>query len=81
MHATAEEAEEETRTMLGIYQRFCEENLAIPVYAGQKSDKEKFAGARATYSVEAMMQDGKALRWAPPTTWGITSPAAITSCT
>lgn len=62
VHATAEEAEEETRTMLGIYQRFCEENLAIPVYAGQKSDKEKFAGARATYSVEAMMQDGKALQ-------------------
>ncbi len=62
VHATAEEAEEETQTMLKVYQKFCEENLSIPVYAGQKSDKEKFAGARATYSVEAMMQDGKALQ-------------------
>ena len=48
--------------MLEVYRAFCEDVLAIPVYCGQKSDKEKFAGARATYSVEAMMQDGKALQ-------------------
>ena len=62
VHATAQEAEEETRQMLRVYQEFCENVLAVPVYAGQKSEKEKFAGARATYSVEAMMQDGKALQ-------------------
>ena len=62
IHATAEEAQEETMQMLGVYRDFCEKALAIPVYAGQKSEKEKFAGARATYSVEAMMQDGKALQ-------------------
>lgn len=62
VHATAEEAEEETQTMLKVYQNFCEKNLSVPVYAGRKSEKEKFAGARATYSVEAMMQDGKALQ-------------------
>lgn len=48
--------------MLGVYRDFCEGVLAVPVYCGQKSEKEKFAGARATYSVEAMMQDGKALQ-------------------
>ncbi len=62
VHATAEESEEETQLMLNIYREFCEKNLAMPVYSGQKSDKEKFAGARSTYSVEAMMQDGKALQ-------------------
>ncbi len=62
VHATAEEAEEEAMTMLGVYRDFCEKVLSIPVYSGQKSEKEKFAGARATYSVEAMMQDGKALQ-------------------
>lgn len=62
VHATAEEAQEETLTMLRVYKEFCENVLAVPVYAGQKSEKEKFAGARATYSVEAMMQDGKALQ-------------------
>ena len=62
VHATAEEAQEETMQMLGVYRDFCEGVLAVPVYCGQKSDKEKFAGARATYSVEAMMQDGKALQ-------------------
>ncbi len=62
VHETAEEAQDETLTMLKTYQDFCQNNLSIPVYAGQKSDKEKFAGARATYSVEAMMQDGKALQ-------------------
>ena len=62
VHATAEEAQEETMQMLHVYHEFCENVLAVPVYSGQKSDKEKFAGARATYSVEAMMQDGKALQ-------------------
>ncbi|NLD34243.1 MAG: proline--tRNA ligase [Clostridiales bacterium] len=62
MHATAEEAQEETLQMLEVYREVCEDVLAMPVFAGQKSDKEKFAGARATYSVEAMMQDGKALQ-------------------
>lgn len=62
VHATAEEAQEETLLMLEVYREFLENVLAIPVFAGQKSEKEKFAGARATYSVEAMMQDGKALQ-------------------
>lgn len=62
VHATDEEAMEETLGMLKVYEDFCRESLAVPVFAGQKSDKEKFAGARATYSVEAMMQDGKALQ-------------------
>ena len=62
IHATEEEAQEETMKMLEIYRAFCEDVLAVPVYCGQKSEKERFAGARATYSVEAMMQDGKALQ-------------------
>jgi prolyl-tRNA synthetase len=62
IHATAEEAQEETLLMLEIYREFAENVLALPTYVGQKSDKEKFAGARATYSMEAMMQDGKALQ-------------------
>ena len=62
IHATAEEAEEETLRMLEVYREVAEKVLALPVYVGRKSDKEKFAGARATYSMEAMMQDGKALQ-------------------
>ena len=62
VHATAEEAQEETMQMLHVYRDFCEKNLAIPVYCGQKSEKEKFAGAEATYTIEAMMKDGKALQ-------------------
>lgn len=62
IHATAEEAQEETLTMLEVYRDVAESVLALPVYVGQKSEKEKFAGARATYSMEAMMQDGKALQ-------------------
>lgn len=61
-HATAEEAEERTRQMLNVYADFCEEVLAIPVVKGQKTDKEKFAGAEATYTIEALMHDGKALQ-------------------
>ncbi len=62
MHATAEEAMNETTRMLNIYADFAEEYLAIPVIKGRKTDKEKFAGAEATYTMEAMMHDGKALQ-------------------
>ena len=61
-HATAEEAQERTRMMLNVYADFCEEVLAIPVVKGRKTDKEKFAGAEATYTIEALMHDGKALQ-------------------
>ena len=61
-HATAEEAQEETIRMLNVYSSFCEDVLAIPVVKGQKTDKEKFAGAKATYTIEALMHDGKALQ-------------------
>ncbi len=61
-HATAEEAEERTIQMLNVYADFCEEVLAIPLLKGRKTDKEKFAGAKATYTIEAMMHDGKALQ-------------------
>ena len=61
-HATAEEAEERTIQMLNVYADFCEEVLAIPVIRGRKTDKEKFAGAEATYTIEALMHDGKALQ-------------------
>ncbi len=61
-HATYEEAEEETLRILNIYRRFIEEDLAIPVIAGVKSEAEKFAGALHTYTVEAMMGDRKALQ-------------------
>ena len=60
--ATAEEAQGRTIQMLNLYADFCEEVLAIPVIKGQKTDKEKFAGAEATYTIEAMMHDGKALQ-------------------
>ncbi len=62
MHETAEDAMEETERMLNVYADFCEESLAIPVVKGRKTDKEKFAGAEATYTIEAMMHDGKALQ-------------------
>ncbi len=62
VHATAEEAEERTLQMLNVYAQFCEEVLAIPVIKGRKTDKEKFAGAQATYTIEALMHDGKALQ-------------------
>ena len=61
-HATAEEAEERTVQMLNVYADFCEQCLAIPVVKGRKTDKEKFAGAEATYTIEALMHDGKALQ-------------------
>lgn len=62
MHATAEEAQERTVQMLEVYADFFEKELAIPVVRGQKTDKEKFAGAEATYTIEALMHDGKALQ-------------------
>lgn len=64
VHATNEEADTRARMMLDIYKDFAENYMAIPVVPGQKSESEKFAGAQATYTVEAMMQDGKALQFA-----------------
>ena len=62
VHASAEEAQERTEMMLNVYADFCEEDLAIPVVRGQKTDKEKFAGAIAPYTIESLMHDGKALQ-------------------
>lgn len=62
IHATAEEAIEETERMLNVYRRFCEEYLAMPVITGRKTESDKFAGAEATYAIEALMHDGKALQ-------------------
>jgi prolyl-tRNA synthetase len=61
-HATHDEAEAEARLMLGIYRRFMEQWMAMPVVTGQKTDSERFAGALRTYACEAMMQDNKALQ-------------------
>ncbi|MEO5617913.1 MAG: proline--tRNA ligase [Candidatus Eisenbacteria bacterium] len=61
-HATDAEATEEVLRMLEVYREFVETELAIPVWAGKKSDAEKFAGASSTYSIEALMRDGKALQ-------------------
>ena len=61
-HATAEEAEEETLRMLEVYRVFAEETMAMPVATGYKTEREKFAGALRTYTIEAMMQDRKALQ-------------------
>ena len=62
IHETAEEAMAETEQQLNCYADFCQDSLCIPVLKGRKTDKEKFAGAEATYTIEAMMQDGKALQ-------------------
>ena len=62
VHATEEEAMEETLKMLGVYKEFAETCLAIPVFTGRKTEKEKFAGAVATFGMEAMMHDGKSLQ-------------------
>ncbi len=61
-HATKDEAEEEARKMLDVYATFAEEHMAMPVVKGVKSASERFAGAVETYTIEAMMQDGKALQ-------------------
>lgn len=62
IHATAEEAKEETIRMLHVYADFCEKYLNMPVICGIKTEKERFAGAEATYTIEALMHDGKALQ-------------------
>lgn len=62
IHATAEEAIEETERMLNVYANFCEKYLAIPVVKGKKTESDKFAGAVSTYAIEALMHDGKALQ-------------------
>jgi len=61
-HATAEEAMEETKRMLNVYAWFCENILAMPVIKGQKTDKEKFAGAESTFTIESLMHSGIALQ-------------------
>ena len=62
IHATAEEAREETIRILNVYADFCENYLAMPVVKGVKTEKERFAGAEDTYTIEALMHDGKALQ-------------------
>lgn len=62
IHATAEEAVEETERMLNVYAEFCEKYLAIPVIKGKKTESDKFAGAVSTYAIEALMHDGQALQ-------------------
>ncbi len=62
IHATAQEAIEETERMLNVYADFCENSLAMPVVKGKKTDSDKFAGAESTYAIEALMHDGKALQ-------------------
>ena len=62
LHATEEEARKETLQMLRVYENLQREYLAMPVIVGKKTDKEKFAGAEATYTIEALMHDGKALQ-------------------
>ncbi len=62
LHATAEEAIEETEKMLNVYTTFCQQDLAMPVVQGLKTESDKFAGAQRTYCIEALMHDGKALQ-------------------
>ncbi len=62
LHETFEEAQAETMQMIEIYRKVCEDFLAIPMIVGQKSEKEKFAGAHATYTIEALMHDGQGLQ-------------------
>lgn len=62
IHATADEAVEETERMLNVYAEFCEKYLAMPVVKGKKTESDKFAGAVSTYAIEALMHDGKALQ-------------------
>ena len=83
-HATAEEAQQETIKMLNVYADFCHDVLAIPVIKGEKTAKERFAGAKATYTIESLMHDGKAfeiqytdknnqLQYVHQTSWGTTT--------
>lgn len=77
IHATAEEAKERTKLMWQIYQDFINESLAIPLVCGKKTESEKFAGAEDTYTVEAMMHDGKALQSATSHFFGNSFPDAF----
>jgi prolyl-tRNA synthetase len=61
-HRTEEEAQEEVMRMLGVYRDFVENDLAVPVIPGRKTEQERFAGAKATYTIEALMPDGRALQ-------------------
>ena len=70
IHATAEEAIEETERMLNVYADFCEQYLAMPVVKGKKTESDKFAGAVSTYAIEALMHDGKALQAGTPHYFG-----------
>ena len=72
-HATREEAEERAKLMLKVYADFAEQYMAVPVVQGVKSETERFAGALDTYTIEAMMQDGKALQSGTSHFWGRTS--------
>jgi len=63
MHATEQEAREETKRMFKVYEDFQKNYLALPVIVGRKTEKEKFAGAEETYTIESMMKDGKALQY------------------
>ncbi|MDD6283772.1 MAG: proline--tRNA ligase [Firmicutes bacterium] len=65
IHATAQEAIDETERMLNVYADFCENDLAMPVIKGKKTESDKFAGAVSTYAIEALMHDGKALQAGP----------------
>lgn len=78
-HASAEEAEARTIQMLNLYADFCEEVLAIPVIKGQKTDKEKFAGAEATYTIESLMHDGKPYSQVPAITLAMDLQRHLTS--
>ena len=77
IHATYEEAEERTKLMWKVYKDFVEENLAIPVVAGRKTESEKFAGAQDTYTIEALMHDGQALQSATSHFFGNSFPDAF----
>ena len=61
-HSTHEEAKEEVLQMINVYKDLLENYLAVPVHIGEKTDSEKFAGALDTYTIEALMRDGKALQ-------------------
>src|SRR4029077_12340520 len=74
-HETSEEAETETLKILALYKEFCENELAMPVIDGIKSESEKFAGASRTYSIEALMGDGRALQAGTPHNLRRTFPA------
>ncbi|MGO5053217.1 proline--tRNA ligase [Lachnospiraceae bacterium LCP25S3_G4] len=77
IHATYEEAEERTLLMAKVYKDFIEESLAIPLVSGKKTESEKFAGAEDTYTVEALMHDGKALQSATSHFFGNAFPDAF----